>query len=106
MNHTWPGLTPSGPATANVLKRTGGQSRPFRAPLSGQVLGFAARRFGLEVSRSTRNAARYFNGGQVSDRARKKIISSLALDLVEQGLFPQLSVPNYDGVSSPRSSTD
>ena len=79
------------------MKRTGGQSRPFRAPLSGQAIGFAARRFGLEVSRSNRNAARYFSGGQVSDRARKKIISSLALDLVEQGIFPELSVPNYDG---------
>ena len=73
------------------------ESRHFRAPLSGQGLGFAARKLGLEVSRSNRNASRYFNGGQVSDRARQEIISSLALDLVEQGVFPELRMPNYDG---------
>ena len=33
----------------------------------------------------------------MSDRARRKYLSSLALDLVEQGVFPELSVPNYDG---------
>ena len=79
------------------MKSTKGKSRRFRAPLSGEVLGFVARRLGLEVSRDDRNAARYFNGGQVSDRARRRSISSLALDLVEQGIFPELSVPNYDG---------
>ena len=79
------------------MKRSRRVSRPFRAPLSGQALGFGSRKLGLEISRSDRNASRYFNGGQVSDRARQEIISSLALDLVEQGVFPELRMPNYDG---------
>ena len=74
------------------------ESKPFRAPFSGQVIGFVARRLGLEISRYNKNASRYFNGRQVSDRARNEIIASLARDLVEQGILPELTVPNYDGL--------
>ena len=34
----------------------------------------------------------------MSDRARQEITASLARDLVEQGIIPELSVPNYDGI--------
>ena len=74
------------------------ETKPFRPPLSGQVLGFIARNLGLEISRFNKNSSRYFNGLQVSDRARHEIIASLARDLVEQGILPELTVPNYDGL--------
>ena len=78
-----------------MTKRTE-RSRTFRPPLSGRALGFCARRLGLEVARGDRTASRYFNGSQVSEKARQKIISALALDLMEQGIFPRLRVPNYN----------
>ena len=60
--------------------------------------GSLQRRLGLQISRYNKNASRYFSGRQVSDRARQQIIGSLARDLVEQGILPELSVPNYDGL--------
>ena len=85
------------PLLVNMVKSKR-ETKPFRPPLNGQVLGFIARNLGLEISRSNKNASRYFNGRQVSDRARNEIIASLARDLVEQGIFPDLTVPNYGGL--------